>query len=66
MSGRQRVPSTAPWTAGRRTTLGASESLYGKRSLARCTSGSLNLRPMNRFTEKMVFSGFVMACRFAT
>src|SRR3989442_3033132 len=35
-------------------------------SRARLTSASANLRPMKRLTEKMVFSGLVIACRLAT
>src|SRR5688500_3167722 len=39
---------------------------YGTSVLLRCTSGSSNRRPMKRLMLKMVFSGLVMACRFAT
>ena len=34
--------------------------------MSRCTSGSSNLRPISRFTEYTVLSGFVTACRLAT
>src|SRR5262249_53588560 len=36
------------------------------RRRSRSTSGSSYLRPMKRLIEKMVFSEFVIACRFAT
>src|SRR5580700_2226029 len=39
---------------------------YGNQALSFCTSGSLNLRPIRRFTEKMVFFGFVTDWRFAS
>ena len=39
-------------------------TLYGTILLSSLTSA--NLRPMNRLMEKMVFSGLVTACRFAT
>src|SRR5688500_413290 len=39
---------------------------YGTRPLLRCTSGSSQRRPMKRLMLKIVFSGFVIAWRFAT
>src|SRR3990170_7897476 len=39
---------------------------YGTRPLLCCTSGSSNRRPMKRLMLKRVFSGFVIAWRFAT
>jgi hypothetical protein len=50
----------------RTSPFGAAVTLYGVNSMARLTSGSLNLRPMKRLIEKIVFSGFVIACRRAT
>jgi hypothetical protein len=57
--------SLPPMTT-RQSPLGAASTLYGTILSARCTSGSLNLRPIKRFIEKIVFSGFTMAWRFAT
>src|SRR3990170_2293759 len=46
--------------------LGSFVTSYGTSVLLRCTSGSSKRRPMKRLMLKMVFSGFVMACRLAT
>ena len=45
---------------------GSFSTLYGTRSLLRCTSGSSQRRPMKRLMLKMVFSGLVIAWRLAT
>src|SRR3990170_1985870 len=45
--------------------LGSFVTSYATSVLLRCTSGSSNRRHMKRLMLKMVFSGLVMACRFA-
>ena len=50
----------------RTSPFGAAVTLYGTREIARCTSGSVNLRPMKRLIEKIVFSGLMIAWRRAT
>src|SRR3989338_2638505 len=39
---------------------------YGSHSLSFLTPESLHFRPIRRFTEKIVFFGFVMPCRLAS
>ncbi len=56
--------SLPPMTT-RTSPLDAFVTLYGTRLIASWTTGSSNLRPMNRLIEKIVFSGFVTACRRA-
>src|SRR5687768_14346721 len=46
--------------------LGSLITSYGTRPVLRLTSGSSKRRPMKRLMLKIVFSGLVMAWRFAT
>src|ERR671932_1492811 len=55
-----------PFITTLRSPLGALATLYGTCLSAFWTSASSYLRPMKRLTEKMVLSGFVIACRRAT
>src|SRR5262245_41916310 len=55
-----------PPIATRTSPLAAALTVYGMCSIAFLTSASENLRPMKRLTEKIVFSGLVIAWRLAT
>jgi hypothetical protein len=57
--------SLSPMTT-RTSPFEAALTLYGTCLSASWTSGSENFRPMKRLTEKMVFSGLVIAWRRAT
>src|SRR5207253_3397419 len=55
-----------PFSTTRTSPFDALATLYGTTFSAFWTSTSSYLRPMNRLTLKIVFSGFVIACRRAT
>ena len=54
-------PATSIWMCA--SPLEAGTSLYG--TFLSASESSENLRPINRFAEKIVFCGLVTACRFA-
>ena len=53
-----------PPAVTRTSSFGPLTTSYGTIFISSETSS--NLRPMKRLIEKIVFSGFVTACRFAT